>query len=212
MPSFLNSMSAVWTTSNVLSSINSIYAYSVMLLADFCKYSSHFDQTSTSRRRTRWHTIDVEIVIRQIMAVAEMGKGFPWLAYRAENHNFYYFILIILGRVSCSNYFMAIHNLRCSVQRIKMAKRDQKIFEITHSRWRRHFALPGYRERLEIPSVWVGLRLFFSKLCILTYGTLILNWYSKMLSSSHVAESYVFQSGSTMMCETGRNGFWENWW
>ena len=33
---------------------------------------------------------------------------------------------IKLDRVSCTNYFMSIHNFRCSVQLIKIAKPDKK--------------------------------------------------------------------------------------
>ena len=33
---------------------------------------------------------------------------------------------IKLDRVSCTSYFMSIHNLRCRVQLIKIAKRDLK--------------------------------------------------------------------------------------
>ena len=40
----------------------------------------------------------------------------------AANNN----CLIKLDRVSCTNYFMSIHNFRCSVQLIKIAKPDQK--------------------------------------------------------------------------------------
>ena len=36
------------------------------------------------------------------------------------------YLLFKLGRVSCTNYFMSIHYLRCSVlQQIKRAKRDK---------------------------------------------------------------------------------------
>ena len=43
-----------------------------------------------------------------------------------------------LGRVSCTNDFMSIHNLRCSVQLnwLKLAKLDKKMFEKTHWFWR----------------------------------------------------------------------------
>ena len=38
--------------------------------------------------------------------------------------------LIKLDRVSCTNYFMSIHNFRCSVQLIKIAKRyEKRMFE-----------------------------------------------------------------------------------
>ena len=49
-----------------------------------------------------------------------MGNGI-WLAFQAENYNFSV-ISISLGRVSCSYYFMAIHNLRCSVQLNKIPR------------------------------------------------------------------------------------------
>ena len=41
------------------------------------------------------------------------------------------FFVCKLDLVSCTNYFTPIHNFRCSVQLIKVAKRDNTIFEKT---------------------------------------------------------------------------------
>ena len=45
-----------------------------------------------------------------------------------------HYFLIKLDRISCTNYFMSIHNRRCRVKLIKIAKRDEKkrIFVKTH--------------------------------------------------------------------------------
>ena len=42
-------------------------------------------------------------------------------------------LLMNLGRVSCSNYFMSIHILRFSVKLIKIVKPDTKIFIEKHN-------------------------------------------------------------------------------
>ena len=39
------------------------------------------------------------------------------------------YLIIKLDHVSCTNYFMSIHNLRYSVQLTKIATRNKKIFE-----------------------------------------------------------------------------------
>ena len=56
------------------------------------------------------------------------------------------YFLIKLDRVSCTNYFMSIHNLRYSVQLIKIATRNKKILDKIPRFWRfkQHCASHSY--------------------------------------------------------------------
>ena len=87
-------------------------------------------------------------------------------------------IFIKLVRVSCTHYFMSVHNLRCSLELIKKSEARSKVFVKTHcilSRCRRNFPLPGYRKRLGTISL-----IMYSILNIRIVNLLVLKKHQKL--------------------------------